>query len=100
MTFPHVHEDGTFTISREFTFNRPLDRATVDEWLASWVQANDPWERNWCGAGGGIESFRLSFCISGCFPQTTEVRRGHCSSVAREFPGRAARAYYWIDWMV
>jgi hypothetical protein len=98
MTFPHVRPDGTFTIRIDFASSRALDEKAVDDWLASWVQANDPWERTWRGAGRRIVQVeRLRF--GDAFPEPPKCAEVTTSSVSIELTGRATRAYYWKDWM-
>jgi hypothetical protein len=99
MTFPRVRKDGTFTTRLEFASSRVFDRHAIDDWLASWIQANDPWERSWRGAGGRVVQVeRLRF--GDAFPEPPRCSEVTPSSVSIELTGRPARAYYWKDWMV
>ncbi len=98
MSFPHVRQDGTFDIVLEFSSDRPVERDVVDDWLASWLQANDPWERNWIGAGGEVVKVdRLRYADA--FVAAPRIISVAASAISIELIGWGASAY-WKDWMV
>ena len=98
MTFPHVRQDGTFSVRLEFCSDRSADRHIINEWLASWLRANDPWERTWKGAGGEVVQVdRLHFADA--FLASPRCVSATSSYVSIELIGRGSSAY-WKDWMV
>jgi hypothetical protein len=98
MVFPLLRQDGTFDIRLDFFLEHPVERDAVNQWLASWVQRNDPWEREWRGAGGEVVQidclrFFDSFLT---VPQCISI---YASCVSIRLNGRGSDAF-WKDWMV